>query len=98
MKSTSSSCCAVCGLSDARALTEIRLADGNRPTVCGTHALIAQRTPGLADLSALGREARDRRDRSRRGLAGDLSHDSLSAGLTDAFAGGRRQSGDRRLS
>jgi hypothetical protein len=98
MKSTSSSCCAVCGLTDARALTEIRLADGSRPTVCGTHALIANRTPGLADLSALCQAAMDRRDRSRRGTASDLSHDALSAQLSDAFAGGRRKSADRRAS
>jgi hypothetical protein len=99
MKPTTSSCsCTVCGLSDARALTEIRLADGSRPTVCGTHALIAQRSPGLANVAALCAAAADRRDRTRRGKASDLSADSLSAQLTDAFAGGRRKSVDRRAS
>ena len=101
MKPSPSSCapsCVVCGLSDARALTEIRLADGSRPTVCGTHALVAQRTPGLASVAALCEAAADRRDRHRRGKPGDLSADALSAGLNDAFAGGRRQAADRRAS
>jgi hypothetical protein len=100
MKPSPSSCasCAVCGLSDARALTEIRLADGSRPTVCGTHALIAQRTPGLSNVAALCEAAAERRDRHRRGKANDLSADSLSAQLSDAFAGGRRKSADRRAS
>jgi hypothetical protein len=86
--------CAVCGLEDARALVDVVLvrAGGVRVTLCGTHALVHQRTGERArSVHELCAFTRDRRERDRR--AREL--DELAASLTAAFAGERR-SRDRR--
>jgi hypothetical protein len=82
--------CAVCEIDDARALVDVVLqgARGPRVTVCGTHALMHERTGSRAksvdELRAL---VEDRRERVRR--AHEI--DELAASLTDAFSAERRR-------
>jgi hypothetical protein len=82
----------VCGAADARALSEVALAGGTRVTLCGSHALMLQRsaTPASTegDLRRLLRDRRGRRDRRQ-------DRDELGEALTAAFHGDRR-SDDRR--
>ena len=75
--------CVVCGCADGRGLTTTRLARGEVVIVCGTHELIhrraSKRADSVAELRAL---VRDRRETSRRKLAGD----ELAGRLSEAFA------------
>jgi hypothetical protein len=86
-----SSCC-VCGNSDARALADVEL-EGARTVLCGSHALMYQRSSTTSrsesELRALLRERRDRRDRRQDG-------DELGAALTAAFSNDRRGADRRR--
>jgi hypothetical protein len=85
--------CSVCGAGDARALAEVLLTGGTRTTLCGSHALMLQRsaTPASseADLRRLLRDRRGRRDRRE-------DRDELGEALSAAFQLDRR-SGDRRI-
>ena len=85
--------CVVCGERDERALSTVKLGDGARVVVCGSHDLVYRRSGqvarGVDELRAI---ARDRRQRSLRRDVGD----ELGAQLTAAFAPDRRASGDRR--
>jgi hypothetical protein len=91
MQVVGSACC-VCGNSDSRALAEIELAGTARVVLCGTHALMYQRSktrPSTeSELRALLRDRRGRRDRRHDG-------DELGAALTAAF-GSDRRGADRR--
>lgn len=40
--------CVVCGVTDARALSYTRLADGTRLTVCGSHKIAHRRADRIA--------------------------------------------------
>ncbi len=85
--------CVVCGLRDARALSETRLSGGERAVVCGSHALIHERAKVRArTVPELRTMARERRDRTRRGHEGD----ELGAILAAAFTAERRKPRDRR--
>jgi hypothetical protein len=81
-----SSCC-VCGDKDARALLEVALRGGARATLCGSHALMHRRSPvqasSVAELRALLRDRRGRRDRREGG-------DELGTALETAFRADRR--------
>src|SRR5262249_8836541 len=88
------SACAVCGLSDARALTTVRLPEGGWAVLCGTHDLMHCRAPreaeSVAELREILRDRRGRPDR-RAGM-----WDELSAELSAAFAIERRTGVERR--
>jgi hypothetical protein len=85
--SSAAPACVVCGLADARALTNVRLSGGARAVVCGSHALMHRRRgASAATPDELRRILRDRRTGDRR--AGE--QDELAAMLTAAFAGERR--------
>jgi hypothetical protein len=86
--------CVVCGERDERALATLKLGNGGRVVVCGSHDLIYRRCGRVAfneeDLRML---ARDRRQRTVRRDQGD----ELGAQLAAAFSPERRRaSGDRR--
>jgi hypothetical protein len=88
--------CAVCAMSDARALVSVILSGGQRVTLCGTHAVMHRRCRAtlrtIADLQAsLG----DRRETDRRGDRGEV--DELAERLQSAFTRERRR-GERRAS
>jgi hypothetical protein len=85
--------CAVCGLTDARALTTTSLADGTDVVVCGSHELTHRRA-GLSARTAaeLATLATERRRRHRRVPPSD----ELAGMLSDAFAGTRRVDRERR--
>ena len=86
-------CCAVCGERDERALSTLKLADGARVAVCGSHDLIYRRSGQIArNVEELRTIARDRRDREARRDDGD----ELGAQLMAAFSPNRRAAGDRR--
>jgi len=84
--------CVVCGESDARALLEVTLGSGASVILCGSHALIFQRSGSTAtSLDALRRtlgERRGRRDRRQ-------TRDELGEALASAFRTDNR-SVDRR--
>lgn len=84
--------CTVCGSRDERALTTIRLGNGELAVVCGTHSLMHQRAAqpaaSLADLRASLKDRRLGRDRRTVG-------DELGSELESAFSPHRR-SADRR--
>jgi len=87
--------CAVCGLSDARALCTTRLSRGEIVVVCGSHELMHRRAARKAEtVSDLRAMMRDRRDTRRR----HPIPDELGARLIEAFSTSseRRASGDRR--
>jgi hypothetical protein len=87
--------CVVCGERDERSLSTLKLGDGARVVVCGSHDLIYRRSGTIAfDLAGLRQIARDRRDRGLRRDHGD----ELGAQLAAAFAPDRRAAGDRRRS
>ncbi|MBS2017345.1 MAG: hypothetical protein JST00_30960 [Deltaproteobacteria bacterium] len=87
--------CAVCGLSDARALVLVELAGGERATLCGSHSLMHRRAGAMArTIHELQRSLADRRETDRRGT-GEV--DELAEALTAAFTRERRGA-DRRLS
>jgi hypothetical protein len=85
--------CVVCGLRDERALSTVKLGEGARVVVCGSHDLIYRRSGQVArDADELRMITRDRRARHTRRDVGD----ELGAQLTAAFAPDRRVAGDRR--
>jgi hypothetical protein len=85
--------CAICDISDARALAEARVGR-EKVILCGTHALMHARLGRKAKtLVELKEILRDRRSRARR----VEEHDDLAAMLTAAFALERRRT-DRRAS
>ena len=85
--------CVVCGERDERALSTVKLGDGARVVVCGSHDLIYRRSgQGARDADDLRMITRDRRQRSVRRDVGD----ELGAQLVAAFSPDRRASGDRR--
>jgi len=85
--------CVVCGERDERALSTLKLADGGRVAVCGSHDLIYRRSGQVArSVEELRIIARDRRDRAARRDDGD----ELGAQLMAAFSPNRRAAGDRR--
>ncbi len=85
--------CVVCDFSDARGLTRFALRSGEACFLCGTHALMAERS-GVAYISphALGEALRDRRSGDRRLAAQDELADSLAR----AFIAEKRERHDRR--
>jgi hypothetical protein len=85
--------CVVCGERDERALTTVKLGDGARVAVCGSHDLIYRRSGHVArDTDELRAITRDRRQRPVRRDGGD----ELGAQLVAAFSPDRRAAGDRR--
>jgi hypothetical protein len=85
--------CAVCGERDERALSTIKLGDGARVVVCGSHDLIYRRSGQVArTVDELRVITRDRRQRTLRRDGGD----ELGAQLMAAFSPDRRAAGDRR--
>lgn len=85
--------CSVCGERDERALSTLKLADGGRVAVCGSHDLIYRRSGQVArSLDELRAIVRDRRERAARRDDGD----ELGAQLMAAFSPDRRAAGDRR--
>jgi len=90
---TERSACVVCGELDERALSTLKLVDGSRVFVCGTHDLIYRRSGETAStVEELCAIARDRRERGARRDVGD----ELGARLTSAFSGDRRSGQERR--
>lgn len=88
--------CAVCGLSDARALMSVELPGGERATLCGSHALMHRRAGAMAKtIHELQDSLAERRDGDRRGGPGEV--DELAEALSAAFTRDRRGA-DRRLS
>jgi hypothetical protein len=85
--------CVVCGERDERALATLKLGNGGRVVVCGSHDLIYRRCGRVAfNEEELRTLARDRRQRTLRRDHGD----ELGAQLAAAFSPDRRASGDRR--
>ena len=85
--------CVVCGERDERALSTLKLVDGARVVVCGSHDLIYRRSGQVAcSVDELRAITRDRRDRTLRRDHGD----ELGAQLVAAFSQDRRAEGDRR--
>jgi hypothetical protein len=85
--------CVVCGERDERALSTLKLGDGARVVVCGSHDLIYRRSGEVAqDVEQLRVITRDRRERTLRRDGGD----ELGAQLVAAFSNDRRASNDRR--
>ncbi len=87
--------CVVCGHADQRALETTRLARGEIVVVCGTHALMHERSERKADSAReLRAMLRERRESSRR----QPIPDELGARLIEAFSrpSNRRASNDRR--
>ena len=86
--------CAVCGVSDGRALLGVDLKGGKRATLCGSHDLMHRRAgspaTSLLELRAL---FGDRRDTERRGGKGEV--DELAEALSAAFCRDRRSSARR---
>jgi hypothetical protein len=92
-RTTTLESCVVCGERDERALSTLKLGNGGRVAVCGSHDLIYRRSGRVAfneeELRVL---ASDRRRRSVRRDQGD----ELGIQLMAAFSPDRRASGDRR--
>jgi hypothetical protein len=85
--------CVVCGERDERSLSTLKLGEGARVVVCGSHDLIYRRSGKVArDVDELRAIVRDRRERALRRDDGD----ELGAQLSAAFSPDRRASGDRR--
>jgi hypothetical protein len=87
--------CAVCGLSDARALVKAQLEGGARIVLCATHALLHQKVGALAK-SAPELKARIGERRHRAERRDSFPCDELGAQLTAGFAGERRTGSQRR--
>jgi hypothetical protein len=86
--------CAVCGMSDARALVAVELTGGVRATLCGSHDLMHRRAGAPADsVAALRTLFGDRRATERRGGKGEV--DALAEALSAAFCRDRRSSARR---
>ncbi|CAN5751338.1 hypothetical protein BH11MYX4_BH11MYX4_54700 [soil metagenome] len=86
--------CAVCGMSDARALVGVDLGGGQKVSLCGSHDLMHRRAgspaASAADLRAL---FGNRRGIERRGGKGEV--DELAEALSAAFCRDRRSSARR---
>jgi len=86
--------CAICGHTDARALTTTMLATGEMVPVCGNHALMhdraARKASSVKELMKMAGDRRDRKDRR------DGTADELGASLIAAFSGDRRKTDERR--
>jgi hypothetical protein len=92
MKTAGKPQCSVCGVDDGRALVDVRLRGGSPAILCGTHALMHERSGATArTASELRRKLGDRRDRADRRHEGD----ELGMRLVTAFNRERR-SADRR--
>ena len=90
---SSPSSCAVCGMTDARALVTGKLFGSEVVTLCGNHDLMHRRDgKPAASVGELRERFGDRRSMDRR-ATGDV--DELAASLSSAFVQERRQS-DRR--
>lgn len=90
---TERSVCVVCGERDERALSTLKLIDGTRVFVCGSHDLIYRRSGQTAStVEELCSIARDRREHSARRDPGD----ELGAQLTSAFSANERRAGGER--
>lgn len=88
--------CAVCGISDARALLAVELPGGSKVTLCGSHELMHRRAGAAArSIAELRGAFGDRRETNRRGGKGEI--DELAERLTAAFTSDRRGR-DRRAS
>ena len=86
--------CAICGLSDARALVAVALADGAKATLCGSHDLMHRRAGGsAASIAELRGMFGDKRSTERRGGKGEV--DELAEALSAAFCRDRRSSARR---
>jgi hypothetical protein len=86
--------CAVCGISDMRALVGVDLEGGERTTLCGSHDLMHRRAGAPADsVAALRAMFGDRRATERRGGKGEI--DELAEALSAAFCRDRRSSARR---
>lgn len=94
---TGSKCC-VCGMRDARGLTEATLPSKTRVTLCGSHELMMRRS-GIRFTSAeeLERTFGERRETTRRARARDENRDELAEKLSAAFTRERRGT-ERRAS
>ncbi len=86
--------CVVCAERDERALSTLKLGDGSRVVVCGSHDLIYRRSGEIAlSVEELRTITRDRRERTIRRDPGD----ELGAQLVAAFSTrDRRLDGERR--
>jgi hypothetical protein len=85
--------CVVCGERDERALSTLKLDEGARVIVCGSHDLVYRRSGEVAaDVEQLRAIVRDRRERTLRRDGGD----ELGAQLSAAFSPDRRAAADRR--
>jgi len=85
--------CVVCAERDERALSTLKLADGTRVVVCGSHDIMYRRSGQLAhSVTELRMITRARRERAPRREIGD----ELGERLVAAFAPARRTGTDRR--
>jgi hypothetical protein len=85
--------CCVCGEDDGRALVEVVLFGETTATLCGSHALMHQRSKTQAQtVEELRRALSERRRRRDRRDVGD----ELGEALSTAFSGCRRGSDPRR--
>ena len=86
--------CAVCGMSDARALVAVSLSGGERATLCGSHELMHRRGGSkAATIAELRATFANRRGSERRGGPGEV--DELAEALTAAFTRDRRAASRR---
>lgn len=87
------SACAICGLTDARALLAVDLG-GEQATLCGSHDLMHRRASApAASVAELRGMFVDKRGSERRGGKGEL--DELAEALSAAFLRDRRSSARR---
>jgi hypothetical protein len=90
---TVGSSCVVCAERDERALSTLKLVDGTRVFVCGSHDLIYRRSGVTAStIEELRAVARDRRENTARRDEGD----ELGVRLTAAFSADKRSGHERR--
>lgn len=88
-KDSPATCCAICGMRDARALLDVSLG-GTKVTLCGSHELMHRRAGGKAkSVAELRAMLSERRGTDRRGAPGE-EVDELAARLTAAFTRERR--------
>jgi hypothetical protein len=84
--------CSVCGADDERALVEVTLAGGAPATLCGSHALMHERS-GCAQrsISELRASLGERRARSDRRQEGDELGTALAAAFNSEKRGAQRR-------
>lgn len=88
--------CVVCDERDRRALLDVKLTDGTKVSLCGTHELMHRRMgKPFTSAAELRRELGDRRGTDRR-ATGAEEIDELAARLQSAFTLDRRGP-DRRM-